>query len=111
MTRPRYPADKPARCLDCGRPCAGQRCAPCDTEHRRGLPRRGVPVKALDGRSWPSVSALTREWGTSHQAAYNHMEWAGDHWRLLREPNPQNIGAQRNRYPQPSRNIRRRNAA
>jgi hypothetical protein len=66
----------------------------------------GTPVRAPDGRSWPSVAALAREWGTSHQAAYNHMAWNGDHWLLLREPARENIGAQRDRRPVPARTIR-----
>lgn len=90
MPRPKYPADTPNRCAACDAPCAGQRCAPCDHARRPGMAKRGTPVRAPDGRAWASVAALARAWGTSHQNAYNHMEWAGDHWRLLREPDPRN---------------------
>lgn len=105
MPRPSYPADKPDDCADCGAPCRGRRCAPCEHARRSGMPIGGTPVKAPDGRAWRSVAALAREWGTSHQAAYNHMVWNGDHWLLLREPNPANIGARHNRRPAPARRI------
>jgi hypothetical protein len=107
MPRPYpYPSDYPHHCADCGRPCTGERCGPCSREWARGRPKRGVPVKAPDGREWPSVTALAREWGTSHQAAYNHMVWNGDHWLLLREPAPTNIGRRRDRHPARARETR-----